>query len=114
MRSRKALVRWLLDSDPSVRWQVLRDLTDEPEAVVAAERSRVAAEGWGAKLLELQSPYGNWGGKNDDGWMVTVDVLALLKDLGVDPAGDRPGMRSAAFATVSSGGNSTAAPFSTV
>ena len=47
-----------------------------------AERSRVATEGWGAKLLGLQSPGGNWGGNDDDGWMTTVDALALLKDLG--------------------------------
>src|SRR4051812_40513014 len=42
-----AVVEWLLDSDPSIRWQVLRDLTSAPADVVAAERSRVATEGWG-------------------------------------------------------------------
>ena len=41
---------WLLDSDPSIRWQVMRDLLDEPADVVAAERARVAHEGWGAQL----------------------------------------------------------------
>ena len=89
MRSRKAVVRWLLDSDPSIRWQVMRDLTDEPDEAVAAERSRVAAEGWGAKLLALQAPGGHWGADDDDGWMTTVYALALLKDLGVDPAGEK-------------------------
>ncbi len=89
MRSRKAVVRWLLDSDPSIRWQVMRDLTDEPGAAVAAERSRVAEEGWGAKLLALQAPGGQWGADDDDGWMTTVYTLALLKDLGVDPAGEK-------------------------
>ena len=87
MRSRKAVVKWLLDSDPSIRWQVMRDLTGEPAEAIAAERSRVATEGWGAKLLGLQSPDGNWGGKDDHGWMTTVDALALLRSLGVDPAG---------------------------
>jgi len=58
----QAVVRWLLDSDPSIRWQVMRDLTDESDAAVAAERARVAAEGWGARLLSLQEPDGNWGG----------------------------------------------------
>jgi hypothetical protein len=38
-------VQWLLDSDPAIRWQVMRDLTDEPAEVVAAERSRVAWQG---------------------------------------------------------------------
>ena len=37
---------WLLDSDPAIRWQVLQDLTDAPEDVVAAERARVIAAGW--------------------------------------------------------------------
>lgn len=44
---------WLLDSDPSIRWQVLRDLVHAPAAVVASERARVATEGWGARLLAL-------------------------------------------------------------
>ena len=82
MRSRKAVVKWLLDSDPAIRWQVMRDLTDEPDEVIDGERSRVATEGWGAKLLGLQSPGGNWGGNDDDGWMTTVDALALLRSLG--------------------------------
>jgi hypothetical protein len=56
-----AVVEWLLDSDPSIRWQVMRDLTDEPAEVVAAERSRVAVEGWGARLLALQGADGQWG-----------------------------------------------------
>ena len=49
-----SVIEWLLDSDPSIRWQVMRDLTGEPDATVARERSRVAAEGWGARLLDLQ------------------------------------------------------------
>jgi hypothetical protein len=55
------VVEWLLDSDPAIRWQVMRDLTDEPDDVVAAERSRVASEGWGARLLDRQAPDGQWG-----------------------------------------------------
>jgi hypothetical protein len=86
MASRKAVVKWLLDSDPSIRWQVLRDLADEPDEVIAAERARVATEGWGAQLLELQSPDGWWDRADDEGWMSTTRALVLLKDLGVDPA----------------------------
>jgi hypothetical protein len=44
-------LEWLLDSGPAIRWQVLRDLTDAPADQVAAERARVAHEGWGAQLL---------------------------------------------------------------
>ncbi|HSK06941.1 MAG TPA: hypothetical protein VK990_05425 [Acidimicrobiia bacterium] len=52
---------WLLHSDPSIRWQVMRDLTDEPTEAVAAERAKVATEGWGARLLALQDEDGQWG-----------------------------------------------------
>lgn len=46
-----SVIRWLLDSDPSIRWQVMRDLTDTPAQEVAAEPTRVASEGWGKRLL---------------------------------------------------------------
>jgi hypothetical protein len=55
------VVDWWLDSDPSIRWQVMRDLTHEPDEAVAAERARVATEGWGARLLDRQAPDGKWG-----------------------------------------------------
>ena len=89
MASRTAVVKWLLDSDPSIRWQVMRDLAHEPDEVVAAERSRVASEGWGAGLLGRQTPDGHWGDDTEHGWMTTTDALALLKDLGADPAGEK-------------------------
>jgi hypothetical protein len=57
----RRVVQWLLDSDPSIRWQVMRDLTEEPDELVTAERSRVASEGWGTRLLALQGPDGKWG-----------------------------------------------------
>ena len=59
---RRSVIEWLLDSDPSIRWQVMRDLIAEPDAIVVHERSRVAAEGWGARLLDLQGSDGHWGG----------------------------------------------------
>ncbi len=87
-KPKKAVIRWLLDSDPSIRWQVKRDLTGEPEEVVAAERSSVAVEGWGARLLSLQEPDGNWGGGPwvFQSWASTVETLMLLRELGLDPA----------------------------
>jgi len=86
---RAAVLKWLLDSDPAIRWQAMRDLCHDDGAVVAAERARVAKEGWGAQILALQSPHGHWGGPlygpGDRGWMTTTHTLVLLKDLGVDP-----------------------------
>lgn len=81
---RPAHIRWLLDSDPAIRWQVMRDLTDAPPDAIAAERSRVATEGWGAELLARQSRDGSWPGGQWD--LVTLWSLTVLKDLGLDPA----------------------------
>jgi hypothetical protein len=82
-----SVIRWLLDADPSVRWQVMRDLTDAPAHEVAAERARVAKEGWGARLLALQGADGRWGGAAwNRGWNSTMHVLWLLRHLGLDPA----------------------------
>jgi len=89
MANREAVIAWLLDSDPSIRWQVMRDLTHEPRVAVAAERSRVASDGWGAQLLALQTPEGHWNDDTQHGWMTTTDVLQVLKELGADPDGER-------------------------
>jgi hypothetical protein len=81
-----AHLKWLLASDPAIRWQVMRDLTDRDPDTIAAERSRVAIEGWGAKLLALQSPAGHWGGPQEDrGLLVSLYSLVVLMDLGLDP-----------------------------
>lgn len=82
-------VEWLLGSDPAIRWQVMRDLRDDPDRVVSAERARVATEGWGARLLALQGPDGQWGGGTyfPEG-LGTTPTLLLLRDMGLDPASD--------------------------
>jgi hypothetical protein len=81
---RPAQFKWLLDSDPAIRWQVMRDLTGESPAAIAAERACVATKGWGAKLLARQTPAGIWRGGQWD--LVTLHSLVVLKDLGLDPA----------------------------
>lgn len=90
------VMQWLLDSDPSIRWQVMRDLLDAPADAVAAERSRVAIEGWGAHLLSLQADDGYWGGheygENGDRRGTHWTLFALSR-LGADP--DAAPMRAA-------------------
>jgi len=82
----RSVVEWLLDSDPSIRWQVMRDLAGSPAEQVAAERAAVATEGMGARLLALQTPDGRWGGAAwNRGWNSTMHVLMLLRDMGLDP-----------------------------
>ena len=77
-------IDWLLDSDPSIRWQAMRDLLDQPFAI---ERTRVATEGWGAELLAQQAPDGTWAGSAwNRGWNSTMHVLTLLRLFGLDPA----------------------------
>ena len=103
------VVEWLLDSDPAIRWQVMRDLTDAPAEDVAAERARVASEGWGARLLAIQRQDGQWDGGTPTftstaaanwwqslpperqgtlfpQWTSTTWSLVLLRAFGLDPA----------------------------
>jgi hypothetical protein len=83
------VIEWLLDADPAIRWQVMRDLTNEPAEAVAAERARVATEGWGTRLLALQAPDGLWGGRPwSSDYTDTFHVLELLRLFGLDPGSD--------------------------
>ena len=85
----KSVIQWLLDSDPSIRWQVMQDLIGAPADEVAAERAKVATQGWGARLLALQGADGLWAGAAfNQGWDSTMHVLSLLRELGLDPASD--------------------------
>ncbi|GAS93938.1 squalene cyclase [Mycolicibacterium canariasense] len=111
-----ALITWLADSDPALRWQVERDLGGQPPTTWEATRSRVATEGFGARLLALQDPDGQWAGgaffpagfnterersdgENTDGersdgeentegqpWTATTWSLNALREWGLDPA----------------------------
>ncbi len=79
-------IDWLLDSDAPIRWQVMHDLTDAPDDVVNAERAKVANEGWGRRLLELQGPEGKWeGGGLFPEFTSTCWTLVQLRDFGVEP-----------------------------
>jgi hypothetical protein len=88
--SNDPVIDWLLDADPSIRWQVMRDLTETPAEIVAAERSRVASEGWGRQLLDQQRRDGQWGdGVATPFWWSNMYTLVFLRDLGVDPKSER-------------------------
>ena len=101
MRSDTALTDWLLDSDPALRWQVERDLAGAPRDVWEATRTRIATEGFGARLLALQDPDGQWAGgayfpggydfpdpEGGEGagqpWTATTWTLNTLRDWGLD------------------------------
>jgi len=79
------LFSWLMQGDPAVRWQVMRDLLACSPDQVATERARVATDGWGARLLAMQDPDGRWaGGTYSPKWTSTTYTLLLLQRLGLN------------------------------
>jgi hypothetical protein len=77
---------WLLDSDPSIRWQTTRDLTDASPETISAQRARIPREGIGATILASQGSDGSWHRPNTPDWLPTLFTLQLLRATGVDPA----------------------------
>jgi len=93
------VIKWLLEGDPSIRWQVLRDLEGAAAGDVAAVRAKVEHEGWGARLLEHEDAEGLWAGgacfpadyRGDEPgqpWTATMHTLQTLQILGLDPASE--------------------------
>jgi hypothetical protein len=78
-------IDWLLDSDPAMSWQVMRDLTDASPAAIAAERARVPREGLGAQILACQESDGSWRRADAPVWLSTLFTFLLLRATGVDP-----------------------------
>lgn len=93
------VIGWLLESDPAIRWQVLRYLTDAPEEEWRAERALVETTGWGAELLSHADPDGQWAGgaffpqgftqqlweTEGQPWTATTYALTQLREFGLDP-----------------------------
>src|SRR5258708_7419399 len=79
-----AVVDWLLEGDPAIRWQVMRDLLGAPPARWQAEQRKVAGSGWGQRFLSLPDAAGTWGGGiYTPKWTSTTYTLLQLRDLGV-------------------------------
>ena len=103
MTGSRPVIDWLLDSDPAIRWQAMRDLADAPESEWRAERARVETEGWGARLLSYQDEDGQWAGgsfvpagfdarewqERGQPWTATCFSLAQLREFGLDPTSER-------------------------
>lgn len=80
------IISWLLEGDPSIRWQVQRDLLKLPENKCEAERKLISKEGWGKQLLDLQDPDGRWGGgMYGPKWISTTYTMLTLRLLGLPP-----------------------------
>jgi hypothetical protein len=78
--------KWLLEGDPSIRWQTMRDLLEEKPAIIVRERARTVKEGWAARLLSFQEPGGLFGGGlYTPKWISTTYTLLLFRRLGIPP-----------------------------
>jgi hypothetical protein len=103
MAESDSVINWLLDSDPSIRWQVMRDLLDSPSSQCRAERARVETDGWGGRLLSYEDEDGQWAGgafaprdfdfrewqEVGQPWTATAFSLSQLREFGLDPSSDR-------------------------
>ena len=99
----RSVIDWLLDTDPAIRWQAMRDLLDAPSAAWQAERRRVETEGWGARLLSHQDPDGQWARgafvpagfdwaewrERGQPFTATCFALTQLREFGLDPRSER-------------------------
>lgn len=91
---RTQTIEWLLEGDPAIRWQTLRDLIRADESLWKSEQERVANEGWGARLLSHQDEDGRWTprlyGKK---WISTTYTMVLLRQMGL-PRSDPRALKS--------------------
>lgn len=79
----KQLIKWLLESDVSIQYQVYRDLLniEKPEL-----QKRIAQEGWGARFLSLRKNNRHWGrGFYQPKWTSSHYTLLDLKNLSISP-----------------------------
>jgi hypothetical protein len=86
-------INWLLDSDPAISWQTMRDLTDTLPAAIAKERARIPREGIGAKILARQERDGSWRRADKPVWLSSLFTMLLLRATGIN--GTEPVVESA-------------------
>jgi hypothetical protein len=91
-QSMDSTIQWLLEADPAIRWQTLRDLVGASKQTIDRERKRIELEGWGARILAEQDRSGKWeaGNSIDSGlytpkWTSTTYSMLLLRDFGLSP-----------------------------
>jgi hypothetical protein len=75
---------WLLDADPAISWQAMRDLADFSSGGIAQRRARIPREGIGAEILSCQQADGAWRRDGKPVWSSTLFTLLLLRSTGVD------------------------------
>jgi hypothetical protein len=77
-------INWLLDGDPAIRWQVMRDLISSPELEWQGARRQMLENGWAANLLSRQNADNGWGeGVYSPKWTSTTYTLLALREMGL-------------------------------
>jgi hypothetical protein len=78
------ILSWLLAGDPSIQWQVERDIMSENPKVYERTRAEMIKKGWGKRLLAKQDPDSGWGnGLYSPKWISTHYTLICLARLGL-------------------------------
>jgi hypothetical protein len=78
-------ISWLLENaDPSLEFQVRRDLLQEPTPSLAKYQNKIGKQGFVKLLLEKRKPDGHWGHDvYNPKWTCTHYVLFELMQLGI-------------------------------
>ena len=77
---------WLLQGDPAIRWQVMRDLLDYEEDRYSREQLKITEQGWGKQYLAYQDENGMWGGGiYGPKWISTTYTMLALRRIGLPP-----------------------------
>lgn len=79
------VAEWLMEGDPVIRWQTMRDLLGCPESEWTSERAWTTQSGWGARFAECLRPNGTWP---EGRWIVEKripgDTLFDMEKMGGD------------------------------
>jgi hypothetical protein len=82
----REILEWLMDGDPAVRFQAMRDLLEYDEPRYQPEQTKVATTGWGEEYLAYQDENGIWGGGiYGPKWISTTYTMLTLRRIGLRP-----------------------------
>lgn len=81
--NQQQIIDWLLEGDPSIRYQTFRDLLGSDKTELQA---RIAAEGWGMQILAKRRSNGHWGDRfYQPKWISSHYTLLDLRNLNLPP-----------------------------
>lgn len=82
----KNIIEWLIDGDPSIKYQTYRDLLNKPGKECAKERKNINQNGWAQKLLSYQGENYLWNNSlYSPKWISTTYTLYTLAFLQAYP-----------------------------